>query len=193
MIHTFSVDAAQKIGLNQAIVLQLLASWCDMAMANGDEQNGLFWAHVKSWEKACPYLGKSAVKSTIKKLCDSGFVTVGADPTWYAVTKDGYAVLDGLPVAGNEDGQLSIVGLDAPKIRPFKPPTLDEVRAYCEARHSTVDPESFFEYFEATGWTDAKGNRVRSWKGKVITWENKGRKRSNRDASDDEWDRTHGW
>lgn len=53
----------------------------------------------------------------------------------------------------------------------FVPPSLDEVREYCKQRNSSVDAERFFDYFEASGWVDSKGNHVRNWKQKVITWE----------------------
>lgn len=52
-----------------------------------------------------------------------------------------------------------------------KPPTLEEVKAYCKERNSPVDPEQFWQYFEAGGWKDAKGQPVRSWKQKLLTWE----------------------
>lgn len=50
-------------------------------------------------------------------------------------------------------------------------PTLEEVEAYARERNSPVDPRQFFEYFEAGGWKDSKGNPVRNWKQKLITWE----------------------
>lgn len=50
-------------------------------------------------------------------------------------------------------------------------PTLDEISAYCRERNSPVDPKQFFEYFEAGGWKDSKGQPVKNWKQKVITWE----------------------
>lgn len=53
----------------------------------------------------------------------------------------------------------------------FVPPSLDEVREYCKQRNSSVDAERFFDYFDASGWVDSKGNQVRNWKQKVITWE----------------------
>ena len=59
---------------------------------------------------------------------------------------------------------------DANKPR-FTPPTLEEVRAYCRERNSPVDPVKFWEYFNAGGWKDAKGQPVRSWKQKLLTWE----------------------
>ena len=53
----------------------------------------------------------------------------------------------------------------------FVPPTLDEVRDYCAERSSPVDPVQFFEYFSEGNWKDSKGNPVRNWKQKLITWE----------------------
>lgn len=53
----------------------------------------------------------------------------------------------------------------------FTPPTLEEVQAYCQERHSPVDPNQFFNYFSEGNWTDSKGNKVRNWKQKLLTWE----------------------
>jgi hypothetical protein len=58
-----------------------------------------------------------------------------------------------------------------PKRKRFVPPTLEEVRAYCLERKNNVDPQKFYDYFNANDWYDSKGNRVKSWKQKVITWE----------------------
>ena len=53
----------------------------------------------------------------------------------------------------------------------FRPPTLDEVKAYIAQRNSPVDPVKFFEYFSAGGWKDSAGKPVKSWKQKILTWE----------------------
>ena len=37
----------------------------------------------------------------------------------------------------------------------------------------TFDVEKFFDYFTAGDWFDSKGNEVRNWKQKMITWQNK--------------------
>ena len=42
---------------------------------------------------------------------------------------------------------------------------------YCRERNSPVDPRQFWEYFNAGGWKDSKGNSVKSWKQKLLTWE----------------------
>ena len=53
------------------------------------------------------------------------------------------------------------------------PPTRDEVRAYAKERNSDVDPDRFYDYFEAGGWVDSRGSPVKAWKQKFITWERK--------------------
>lgn len=57
------------------------------------------------------------------------------------------------------------------RMKEFVPPTLEEVEAYCKSRKNNVDAKRFFDYFDTSGWVDGKGNKVRNWKQKVITWE----------------------
>ena len=64
------------------------------------------------------------------------------------------------------------------KVSEFIPPTLEEVEAYCKERGSSVDPKAFYDYFTAGDWKDSKGQQVRSWKQKLITWENKRKEQS---------------
>jgi hypothetical protein len=52
----------------------------------------------------------------------------------------------------------------------FKKPTLDEVKAYIKEKGYNVDAETFFNYFETSNWVDSKGNKVKNWKQKLITW-----------------------
>ena len=53
----------------------------------------------------------------------------------------------------------------------FVPPTLDDIRTYCLERNNSVDPEKFYQYYNAGGWKDSKGQPVKNWKQKIITWE----------------------
>ena len=52
----------------------------------------------------------------------------------------------------------------------FIPPTVDEVRAYCEERNNDIDAEGFVAFYESKGWMIGK-NKMKSWKSAVITWE----------------------
>lgn len=58
--------------------------------------------------------------------------------------------------------------------KSFVPPTLEEIEEYCKQRNSTVDPKQFYDYFTEGDWVDAKGQKVRNWKQKLITWEKGG-------------------
>lgn len=63
----------------------------------------------------------------------------------------------------------------------FAPPTLEEVTAYCKERGSPVDPKKFYDFFSTPDcngrtWIDSKGNHVRNWKQKLLTWESREKK-----------------
>lgn len=52
----------------------------------------------------------------------------------------------------------------------FTPPTVDEVRGYCQERKNHVDPEKFIDFYESKGWR--VGNQpMKDWKACVRTWE----------------------
>ncbi len=52
----------------------------------------------------------------------------------------------------------------------FTPPTVEEVRAYCEERGNNVNAEAFIDFYESKGWYIGK-NKVKNWKACVRTWE----------------------
>lgn len=52
----------------------------------------------------------------------------------------------------------------------FIPPTVEEVRAYCEERHNGIDPEAFIDFYATSKWK--RGNtKITDWKACVRTWE----------------------
>lgn len=56
------------------------------------------------------------------------------------------------------------------KERRFVPPTVDEVRQYCEERHNGIDPERFVSSYERKGWVVGK-TRMKDWRAAVRYWE----------------------
>lgn len=67
----------------------------------------------------------------------------------------------------------------------FIPPTLEEVKDYClNVRHNNVDYQYFYDYFTEGKWIDSKGNKVKNWKQKIITWE---RNTNNKTNTEPEW------
>lgn len=62
------------------------------------------------------------------------------------------------------------------KRKAFTPPTLEDVRKYAYQHCKNVDPDHFYAYFSEPNdngetWVDSKGNKVRNWKQKMLTWE----------------------
>ena len=74
---------------------------------------------------------------------------------------------------------------EPPKKKQFVPPTIEEVREYCQQRKSGVDPVRFWEYFDTGGWKDSEGKPVKNWKQKLIMWEthNKEKGKENYDST----------
>ena len=52
----------------------------------------------------------------------------------------------------------------------FKPPTEDEVRAYCQERGNAVDAGKFHDFYSSKGWMVGK-SKMKDWKAAVRTWE----------------------
>ena len=68
-----------------------------------------------------------------------------------------------------------------PKTKRFKPPTIEEVQAYCKEHNNNVDAQRFIDFYEAKGWMLGK-NKMKDWKAAVRTWE---RNETNGQASRD--------
>lgn len=72
--------------------------------------------------------------------------------------------------------QKQIIGIlsENPKSKKavrFVPPTVEQVRAYCEERGNRVDPERFVNHYEASGWKRNRGVPLIDWKAAVRNWE----------------------
>ena len=59
------------------------------------------------------------------------------------------------------------------KTSRFVPPTVEEVRAYCQERRNAVDPQRFVDYYTANGWTQGRGKPIKDWRAAVRTWESR--------------------
>lgn len=52
----------------------------------------------------------------------------------------------------------------------FSPPTIEEIKSYCQERDNKVDAERFFNFYASKGWMVGK-NKMKDWKAAVRTWE----------------------
>lgn len=73
----------------------------------------------------------------------------------------------------NQLGKLGKLGQSTKEgnRKRFTPPSVDEVRAYCQERKNRIDPEAFVDYYTANGWVQGKGKPIKDWKATVRTWE----------------------
>ena len=57
------------------------------------------------------------------------------------------------------------------KATRFVKPTIKEIEDYClEHNITNVDPEYFFNYYEANGWVQGKNKPIKSWVACLNTW-----------------------
>ena len=68
-------------------------------------------------------------------------------------------------------------------LKRFVPPTVDEIKEYCDRRGSwLIDPQAFIDYYEARGWMLNKDRKMVDWKAAVRTWENNERERKKKES-----------
>lgn len=68
-----------------------------------------------------------------------------------------------------EEGKENNI-LNAHARKAFVPPTVEEVRAYCNERNNSINPETFVDFYTGKGWFVGK-NKMADWKAAVRTWE----------------------
>ena len=68
--------------------------------------------------------------------------------------------------------------------KKFVPPTVEEIEAYCKKRNNNVDAQKFFDYYDAAEWHDKNGDKIKSWKQKVITWEGRNNQQKGGEKND---------
>lgn len=58
------------------------------------------------------------------------------------------------------------------KKKIFTPPSVEEVRQYCQERGNGIDPEYFVDYYQTRGWILKNGQRMKDWRAAIrSTWE----------------------
>lgn len=131
----------------------------------------------------------ASIKRWIKALIDSGYISSKLiykegskeiDTRWIQICTEGGIKNELRGGIKNEPDNNTfsfnttdeyIYKSDKPTRTRFTPPSLEEVQAYCKERNNNVDAQKFYDYYSSSKWYDAKGNKVKSWKQKVITWE----------------------
>lgn len=61
----------------------------------------------------------------------------------------------------------------------FNPPTIEEIENYCKEKKYDINVQDFYDYYNENNWIDSKGNKVKSWKQRVVTWNSRNRNNNN--------------
>lgn len=196
MQHSFDIDIAREYGILEAILLNNLWFWIEKNRANGiNYYDDNYWTYnsTRAFNELFPYASQRRIQTALTHLKEEGIITTGNynksayDRTlWYAFTKKGKSIMqkckmdNANSVNGNDENVTPIPDskpVKKPSKKPnskpkeFVPPTLEEVKAYCEKRGNKIDPQYFYDYFNDNEWIDNNGKQVMNWKGKILTWE----------------------
>ena len=71
-----------------------------------------------------------------------------------------------------KDNITSINNISNNRVNKFTNPSLEEIESYVIEKNINVDAKQFFNYFDVANWIDSKGNKVKNWKQKLLTWAN---------------------
>lgn len=52
----------------------------------------------------------------------------------------------------------------------FKPPSIEEVKAYCDERHNNIDANRFIDFYSSKGWM-VGSNKMKDWRAAIRGWE----------------------
>ena len=129
---------------------------------------------IKHW-KIHNYIQKDRYKETIYKEEKSMLQLKGNNAYTLSDTPcihNGYSsdTQDSIGKDSIEIDKDSIEIIEKPKRKRFVPPTLEDVKAYCQERQNNVDAERFVDYYTSNGWVVGK-NKMKDWKAAVRTWE----------------------
>lgn len=105
-------------------------------------------------------------KGTIAKLIDTSIFDINVDQPNDLINEQ----LTDSQRATNEQLTTNKNIKKKKKINKFIKPILKEVEDYCNERKNNINPETFYNYYESTGWMRGK-TPMKDWKATIRTWE----------------------
>lgn len=137
-------------------------------------------------------LGERTILRILKKLTDSGVLKkrkVGSNECHYSVNFSNTDCQNDIqptakmadtdcqngiqPTAKMADNIIYTYSKDNikenNKRKKFKKPTIEEIKKYCQEINSNIDPQRFFDYYQANGWTAGRVP-MKNWHAAVRNW-----------------------
>jgi hypothetical protein len=182
-------------GVEESIFIHNLYFWILKNEANGRHwYEGRHWTYnsMAAFSELFPFWTTSQMRRIISNCVAKGAVIKGNfnksnydRTTWYALSETVTSIYanrhfdllestNGIvqtnsPIPDNKPDNKPYSKPDRGAKR-FRPPTYDEVKAYCLERKNNVDPEKFIDFYQSKGWMVGK-SKMKDWKASVRTWE----------------------
>lgn len=125
---------------------------------------------------------KETISRKLKKLEDKNYITIeyekkGCEIVFRKIRLTKISIHDCLKnqstidekVKENNISNNNISNKEKENIKRKKI-TIEEIEEYIKEKNLNVDAKTFYDYFNENNWIDSKGNKVKSWKQKLITW-----------------------
>lgn len=168
------------------IDLLLLAEWKDRKKRIGNElvtiKRGSFHLSILILADRWKW-SRNRVRRFLEILEEDNMITTERTPYGTTVTIVKYEDYQIARISNEPTSEPSNEPTDEPQMNKdnkvnkeinnrgrFTPPTLDDVRAYCQERNNGIDPQTFIDFYESKGWFVGK-NKMKDWKAAVRTWE----------------------
>lgn len=206
--YYFNADTALEVGVNEAIILTAIGGWVNKNAANGQNfHDGKNWTYnsFAGWQKLFPFWSIATIRRALDKLEAAGYIITSQprkksrDQTkWYTVTERGEKALNS-PFAQNEQIHLLKMSKSIcskctnPSAQNEQMnniithnnihniPALADVEKYVSDNKLNIDARYFWQFYEASGWT-SKGEPIKNWKQKALTWNRKNAEREKAQA-----------
>lgn len=124
--------------------------------------------HKKSGGSFSYYCVGPNFQNLVSSPSEDNFIPLGSQlPTPMKKTSDPL----GSKLPSKDPSTMNPSPKDSFERKRFTPPTVEEVRSYCQERNNGIDPDAFVDYYTARGWKYGQGKPVADWKAAVRTWE----------------------
>ena len=128
--------------------------------------------HVSNWEKYQNIEGMEKVReqNRIRKQMQRAREKA-LPPECHVTSRDGHATEKEIDKEIDKNKEREYKEKETAK--RFTAPTIEQIKAYCQERGNSVDPERFFNYYSANGWKVGK-NTMKDFKAAIRLWERNG-------------------
>jgi len=195
MNHSFNIEIAKRLDVNQAIIIENMAWWLKKNLANNRHiHDGSVWTYnsVNAFSELFPYWSKDQVRRILEKMESNNVIKVGNynkvnyDRTkWYSVSAKWILSIYQIDLANLPNGICesakpipvintninTVVNIER-ETKRFQPPTIQQIDDYIfekTGRSDLDEAENFFNYYESNGWMVGK-TKMKKWKNSLAGW-----------------------